>query len=104
VDARDAGTRHPARPGDRLAGNEIDSGASQRERRERLLEADSGREIDVVRVWRLDRWGRWVTGLLAIFQELGHLGVRFASLTEVLACGSASSFILEQLSGGSVLR
>ena len=43
---------------------EIGSGASQRERRQKLLEAGR-REIDVVLVWRLDRWGRSVTDLLA---------------------------------------
>jgi len=29
----------------------------------------------VVLVWRLDRWGRSVTDLLATLQELEHLGV-----------------------------
>src|SRR5437899_2236194 len=42
------------------------------------------REIDVVLVWRLDRWGRSVTDLLATLQELEHLGVGFVSLTETL--------------------
>src|ERR1022692_3206578 len=51
---------------------EIGSGASQRERREQLLEAARRREIDVVLVWRLDRWGRSVTDLLATLQELEH--------------------------------
>jgi DNA invertase Pin-like site-specific DNA recombinase len=63
---------------------EIGSGASQRERRETLLEAARRREIDVVLVWRLDRWGRSVTDLLATFQELEHLEVGFVSLTEAL--------------------
>src|SRR5256885_1825764 len=63
---------------------EIGSGASQRERREKLLEAARRREIDVVLVWRLDRWGRSVTDLLATLQELEHLGVGFVSLTEAL--------------------
>jgi len=63
---------------------EIGSGASQRERREQLLEAARRREIDVVLVWRLDRWGRSVTDLLATLQELAHLGVGFVSLTEAL--------------------
>ena len=63
---------------------EIGSGASQRERREQLLEASRRREIDVVLVWRLDRWGRSVTDLLATLQELEHLGVGFVSLTEAL--------------------
>jgi putative DNA-invertase from lambdoid prophage Rac len=63
---------------------EIGSGASQRERREQLLEVARRREIDVVLVWRLDRWGRSVTDLLATLQELEHLGVGFVSLTEAL--------------------
>jgi DNA invertase Pin-like site-specific DNA recombinase len=63
---------------------EIGSGASQRERREQVLEAARRREIDVVLVWRLDRWGRSVTDLLATLQELEHLGVGFVSLTEAL--------------------
>ena len=63
---------------------EIGSGASQREQREKLLEAARRRAIDVVLVWRLDRWGRSVTDLLATLQELEHLGVGFVSLTEAL--------------------
>ena len=63
---------------------EVGSGAAQREAREKLLEAARRREIDVVLVWRLDRWGRSVTDLLATLQELEHLGVGFVSLTEVL--------------------
>ena len=31
-------------------------------------------------VWRLDRWGRSMTDLLATLQELEHLGVGFVSL------------------------
>ena len=63
---------------------EIGSGAVQRESREQLLEAARRREIDVVLVWRLDRWGRSVTDLLATLQELEHLSVGFVSLTEAL--------------------
>jgi putative DNA-invertase from lambdoid prophage Rac len=63
---------------------EVNSGAVKREAREKLLEAARRREIDVVLVWRLDRWGRSVTDMLATFQELEHLGVGFVSLTEAL--------------------
>ena len=63
---------------------EVGSGAAKREARERLLEAARRREIDIVLVWRLDRWGRSVTDLLATLQELHHLGVGFVSLTEAL--------------------
>jgi putative DNA-invertase from lambdoid prophage Rac len=63
---------------------EVGSGAAKREARDKLLEAARRREIDVVLVWRLDRWGRSVTDLLATLQELSHLGVGFVSLTEAL--------------------
>src|ERR1700734_1391190 len=63
---------------------EVNSGAVRREAREKLLGAARRREIDVVLVWRLDRWGRSVTDLLATLQELEHLGVGFVSLTEAL--------------------
>jgi hypothetical protein len=63
---------------------EVGSSASQRQLREKLLEAPRRREIDVVLVWRLDRWGRSVADLLATLQELEHLGVGFVSLTEAL--------------------
>jgi DNA invertase Pin-like site-specific DNA recombinase len=61
---------------------EVNSGTAKREARENLLEAARRREIDVVLVWRLDRWGRSVTDLLAALQEREHLGVGFVSLTE----------------------
>jgi DNA invertase Pin-like site-specific DNA recombinase len=63
---------------------EVGSGASERQLREKLREAARRREIDVVLVWRLDRWGRSVADLLATLQELEHLGVGFVSLTEAL--------------------
>src|SRR5713101_1218597 len=63
---------------------EVGSGAAQRQAREKLLAAARRRDIDVVLVWRLDRWGRSVTDLLATLQELEHLGVGFVSLTEAL--------------------
>src|SRR6202789_3444575 len=63
---------------------EVGSGSAQRKAREKLLDAARRREIDIVVVWRLDRWGRSVTDLLATLQELEHLGVGFVSLTEAL--------------------
>jgi DNA invertase Pin-like site-specific DNA recombinase len=42
------------------------------------------REIDVIVVWRLDRWGRSVADLMATLRELLDLGVGFVSLTEAL--------------------
>ena len=63
---------------------EIGSGASQRQLREQLLDAARRREIDVVLVWRLDRWGRSLPDLVTTLEELNHLGVGFVSLTEAL--------------------
>ena len=63
---------------------EVNSGAARRQAREKVLEAARRRDIDLVLVWRLDRWGRSVTDLLATLQELEHLGVGFVSLTEAL--------------------
>jgi DNA invertase Pin-like site-specific DNA recombinase len=42
---------------------EVGSGGAKREACERLLEAARRREVDVVLVWRLDRWGRTVPDL-----------------------------------------
>jgi putative DNA-invertase from lambdoid prophage Rac len=72
---------------------EVGSGAAQRQRREELMEAARRRDIDVVVVWRLDRWGRSVTdlrhtaGTCMTTSARGwraHLGVGFVSLTEAL--------------------
>jgi DNA invertase Pin-like site-specific DNA recombinase len=63
---------------------EIGSGAVERELREKLMYAARRREIDVVLVWRLDRWGRSLADLVVTLKELSELGVGFASLTEAL--------------------
>ena len=47
---------------------EVGSGASQRQARDKLIESARRRDIDVVLVWRLDRWGRSVADLLATLQ------------------------------------
>ena len=63
---------------------EVCSGAQQRKLRAALIAAARRREIDVVLVWRLDRWGRSVADLVSTLQELQYLGVGFVSLTEAL--------------------
>jgi len=63
---------------------EVGTGAAQRELRATLIAAARRREIDVVLVWRLDRWGRSVADLVWTLQELQHLHVDFVSLTEAL--------------------
>jgi len=63
---------------------EIGSGAKMRPRREELLRAARRKEIDVIVVWRLDRWGRSLVDLIATLQELTALKVGFVSLSEAL--------------------
>lgn len=58
---------------------DVGSGASERPKRDRLLEAGRRREIDAILVWRLDRWGRSLPDLVVTLHELG---VGFVSLTE----------------------
>ena len=63
---------------------EVGSGAAERELRERLLATARRREIDVVLVWRLDRWGRSLVDLVVTLKELADLGVSFVSISEAL--------------------
>jgi putative DNA-invertase from lambdoid prophage Rac len=63
---------------------EVGSGASVRELRQKLLDAARRRDIDVVVVWRLDRWGRSMADLVTSLQELRDLDVSFVSLTGAL--------------------
>ena len=63
---------------------EVGSGTVERELREKLMVSARRREIDVVLVWRLDRWGRSLADLVVTLKELAELGVGFVSLTEAL--------------------
>ena len=63
---------------------EVGSGAVARAMRQRLIDSARRRDIDVVLVWRLDRWGRSVADLVSTLQELTALGVGFVSVTEAL--------------------
>ena len=63
---------------------DVGSGATTRPQREKLIEAARRREIDLVLVWRLDRWGRSLVDLVNTLQELNTLDVGFVSLCEAL--------------------
>jgi putative DNA-invertase from lambdoid prophage Rac len=67
-----------------LSIKDVGSGAAERELRGKLMAAARRREIDVVLVWRLDRWGRSLVDLLVTMKELAQPGVGFVSLTEAL--------------------
>lgn len=63
---------------------EVGSGAKARPQREQLLKAARRREVDVIVVWRLDRWGRSLADLVTTLKELSDLGIGFVSLTEAI--------------------
>jgi DNA invertase Pin-like site-specific DNA recombinase len=63
---------------------EVGSGAKTRPQREDLLKAARRREVDVIIVWRLDRWGRSLADLVTTLKELSDLGIGFVSLTEAI--------------------
>ena len=63
---------------------EIGSGAKTLPKREELLKLARHRKVDVIIVWRLDRWGRSLADLVVSLKELTEIGVDFVSLTETL--------------------
>ena len=64
---------------------EIGSGATDhRPKRQELLTAARQRKLEVILVWKLDRWGRSLVDLMTTLHELTALGVGFVSLTEAL--------------------
>lgn len=63
---------------------DVGSGANLRPKREEMLKAARQRKLDIILVWRLDRWGRSLLDLIGTLQELNALGVGFVSLTEGL--------------------
>lgn len=63
---------------------EVGSGVKLRPRREELLKLARQRQIDVIVVWKLDRWGRSVPDVVSTLQELEAVGVSFVSITESL--------------------
>src|SRR5689334_3333445 len=63
---------------------EVGSGAKTRPQREELLKAARRRKVDVIIVWRLDRWGRSLADLVTTLKELSDVGIGFVSLTEAI--------------------
>ena len=63
---------------------DVGSGVRERPKREDLIRAARRRELDLILVWRLDRWGRSLVDLVTTLQELTALQVGFVSLSEAL--------------------
>jgi DNA invertase Pin-like site-specific DNA recombinase len=69
---------------------DVGSGVRDRPRREDLMRAARRRELDLILVWRLDRWGRSLVDLVTTLQELTALQVGFVSLSEALDLSTPS--------------
>ena len=63
---------------------EVGSGAKIRPQREALLAQARRREIDIIIVWKLDRFGRSLADLVTTLNELRELNIGFISITEAL--------------------
>ena len=63
---------------------DIASGVKDREKRKQILQAARRREVDVIVVWKLDRWGRSLVDIMNSLEELTALRVGFVSMTEAI--------------------
>lgn len=64
--------------------SETASGVKKRPSRDVIIKLARQRKIDVVIVWKLDRWGRSVSDVTTTLEELTALGVAFVSINEAL--------------------
>ena len=69
---------------------DVGSGVRDRPKRDDLMRAARRRELDLILVWRLDRWGRSLVDLITTIQELTALRVGFVSLGEALDLATPS--------------
>jgi DNA invertase Pin-like site-specific DNA recombinase len=83
---------------------DVGSGAKERRGRESLLRAARRREVDVILVWRLGRWGRSVADLMTTLRELTELGIGFMSLTEALDLTTPSGRATASLKSVEIAR
>jgi putative DNA-invertase from lambdoid prophage Rac len=79
-------------------GADVGSGVQPLPQREGLLRAARQRALEVILVWRLDRWGRSLSDLVGTLQALSGLGVGFVSVTEVVDLTTPTGRALEAIS------
>jgi DNA invertase Pin-like site-specific DNA recombinase len=86
--------RYARARGWQIAGEYVDAGWSgakaSRPELDRLMGDARLRNVDCILVWKLDRWGRSVSNLLASLQELAGLGVRWIAVTQNLDTDEAN--------------
>ena len=67
-----------------VAVQDVGSGAKKRPKHQELIDMAKRGKVDVVLVWRLDRWGRSLHDVVTTLQELTEAGVGFVSITEAM--------------------
>jgi putative DNA-invertase from lambdoid prophage Rac len=77
--------------------DDIGSEAEEHPQRAALMKMAHGRALDVVVVWRLDRWGCSMADLVETLQELNALGVGFVSLSEPLDLTTPSGRAMSEM-------
>lgn len=78
---------------------DINGGTKLRPKREELLKLARRRQLDVIIVWRLDRWGRSLSDLTHSLEELRALKVDFVSVTEGLDFSTPTGRAMGQMLG-----
>jgi DNA invertase Pin-like site-specific DNA recombinase len=78
---------------------DIGSGAKKRPKREELIKLARQRQVDVIIVWRLDRWGRSLSDLTRSLEDLVTIGVDFVSITEALDLTTPTGRAMAQVLG-----
>jgi DNA invertase Pin-like site-specific DNA recombinase len=78
---------------------DINGGTKQRPKREELIQMARRRELDLIIVWRLDRWGRSLSDLTHSLEELRALDVLFVSITEGLDFTTPTGRAMGQMLG-----
>jgi putative DNA-invertase from lambdoid prophage Rac len=68
----------------------VSGSKSSRPSRDRLMRDARARRIDIVIVWKLDRWGRSLADTVITLEELAFAGVRFICMTQGLDTDNAN--------------
>jgi DNA invertase Pin-like site-specific DNA recombinase len=78
---------------------DVNGGAKHRPKREELIRLARQRKLDVILVWRLDRWGRSLADVVHSLEELRARKVDFASVTEGLDFSTPAGRAMSQMLG-----
>jgi DNA invertase Pin-like site-specific DNA recombinase len=91
------------RRGFEIAGEYVDNGVSGtkdcRPQLDRLMDAARKRQIDIIIVWKLDRFGRSLKQLVTALDELSGLGVGFISYQDNLDLTTAQGRLMFHIIG-----